>query len=128
MTRRTLIRSAKKRFDRQPEAGVERYRRHVAEDPPRLREVGPGVAEVAGAGWVLASVHRLTEDLSDRRRYVVHARRSAGSDVEDLAVGPFRVTRAHRGVDDVADEREVARLLPVAEDVDRLAGGDLRDE
>src|SRR4051812_5268337 len=128
MTRRTLIRSAKERVDRQPEAGVERHRRRVPEDPLRLREIGPGVPEVAGARRLLPAVHRLAEDLADRRRDGVHARGSAGGDVEDLPARTARLTGPHGGVDDVADEREVARLLAVPEHVDRLAGGDPRDE
>src|SRR6185437_4979025 len=96
--------------------------RRVLEDALRLREVGPGISQVTGAAWKLAPPHRLAQDLADRLGDAVDARRRAGGDVEDLAVRALGVTGSDRRVDDVADEREVARLLAVAVDDDLLAG------
>jgi hypothetical protein len=51
---------------------------------------------------------------------------AAGADVDDLAVDRRRPGRQEIGLDDVADEHEIARLPTVAEDDRRLksrAGG-----
>ena len=71
---------------------------------------------------------RPLEDASDHLREVVDRLGAAARDVQDLAVHPVgRGGEQVRG-DDVADVREVARLLAVAVDGDGLPGGDRADE
>src|SRR4051812_45738181 len=106
MTRRTLMRSDVKSLDRALQALPQVDRRPVAEDPLGLAEVGPRVANVAGARGQRAAGHGLAEDLADRVGNAIDACRRAGGDVEDLAVRALCLACADRRVDDVADIRE----------------------
>src|SRR4051812_16539629 len=131
MTLRILMRdsdSGNDRLGRELEPGREIDLRFVAEDLSRGRDVRPRVADVAGARRLEALLHRLAEDRTDGLGNVVDGCRRAGGDVEDAPVRVGRLGRANGGVDDVGDVREVARLLAVAENGDRLARVDRGDE
>ena len=106
---------------RRPSSSADR--RLVAEHLARGRDVGPRVADVAGARRREAASRPACRGSAPIVvRDVVHARGRAGGDVEDPAARARR-RRAARivAVDDVVDVGEVARLLAVAVDRDRLA-------
>src|SRR3989442_15452334 len=98
--------------------------RYVADHALRLREIAPRVSDVAGAGRQVATLDRFSEDLADRVGNLVPARREARRDVEDLPVRSLCPARTYRRIDDVADIGEVARLLAIAVDLDRVSGVD----
>src|SRR6266852_2981172 len=77
---------------------------------------------------LVALLDRLAENDADRLRDVVHAGGRACGDVERASARAGLSRRTNRGVDDVADVREVTRLLAVAIDCDRLSLVDGRDE
>src|SRR2546421_7095919 len=108
---RTGPRSATKRFDRAAESFLEVDARLVAEHLPRSVDVGPRVADVAGARREVGLVDVLPDDPPDRVGQVVHARGRPGGDVEDASARAVRVAGADRCVDDVRDVGEVAGLL-----------------
>src|SRR5204863_1055520 len=116
------------RLGRQLEPGGEIDLRFVAEDLARGADVRPRVADVAGPRRLEALLDGLAEDDSDRLGDVVDARRRARRDVERAPVRADSLRGADRRVDDVGDIREVARLLAVAVDRDRLPRVDRRDE
>src|SRR3954447_17542473 len=100
----------------------------IAERLARGGEIRVRVADVAGARRSMVPLDRLAEQPADRLRDLVHAVRLAAGDVERLSARAVRVAGCDRRRDSVVDEGEVARLLAVAEDRDRLPGGDRRDE
>src|SRR5712691_9908250 len=102
--------------------------RLVAERLPRRGDVGPGVADVPRAWRLEALLDRLAEDDADALRDMVDARRRSRRYVEDPPARSRRIGSADRCVHNVADVREVAGLLTVAVDGDRLAQVDRRDE
>src|SRR2546421_4097879 len=114
MTRRTFTSSGTKRCHRRPQALNEVDTRAIPEDPLRLREIGPGVPDVACPGRQVPPLDLLSEDLADRVGDPVQARRGACGHVEDLPVRTLRAACEDRRVDDVPDVGEVARLLAVA--------------
>src|SRR5262249_57036503 len=120
--------SANDRLGRQLEPGREVDLRFVAERLARGADVGPRVADVAGAGRLEALLDRLAEDQADRLGDAVDAGRRPRGDVERPPVRAGRLGGADRRIDDVGDIGEVAGLLAVAVDRDRLARVDLRDE
>src|ERR687888_187111 len=123
MTRRTRTRSdTDERVGRQPKALLEPDLGLVAEQPPRRAHVRPGVAHVAGALWEELLLERPLEDPPEHLGQVVHGLGTAARDVEDLAVHAVGLRGEEVRGDDVADVREVARLLAVAVDRHRLAG------
>src|SRR5438309_2227677 len=102
--------------------------RLVAQHLARRGDVRPGVADVAGAGRLEAAIDRLAENHADRLRDVIHARGRACGDVERASARAVCIGSPNRRVDDVADIREVARLLAVTVDRDLLALVDGSDE
>src|SRR2546430_9598562 len=131
ITRRIFTRGSdpgNDRLGRELEPGREVDPGLVTERLARGADVGPGVPNVAGPWRLETSLDRFAEDETDRLGDMVHARRRAGRDVEDASARAGRVRRAERRVDDVRDVREVAGLLAVAVDRDRLALVDCGDE
>src|SRR5215831_3760267 len=120
MTRRILVLSdpGNDRLGRQLEAGREIHLRFVSQHVARRADVRPRVADVAWPWRLEPLLDRLAENGPDRVGDVVAARRRARGDVEHAAVRVERLSSADRRVDDVRDEREVARLLAVAVDRD----------
>src|SRR5713101_449781 len=116
------------KLDGAVQALLEVDRGPVAEHALRLADVRPRVAHVARPRLLVALLDRLAEDTPHRVGELVHARGRPGRDVEDPPAGAVGLAGAHGRVDDIGDVREVARLLAVAEDRDRLPGGDPRDE
>src|SRR5438309_7088840 len=127
ITRRMRM-GSDKRLDGPAQAFLEADRRFPAEHLPGSGHVGPGVADVADARRLERLLDRLAEHGADRGGDLVHGRRCARCDVEDAAARAFRFRGADRRLDDVRDIREVAPLLAVAVDGDRLPGGDRRHE
>src|SRR5215218_4539181 len=120
--------SGNDRLGRQLEPGGEVDLRLVSKRLACRGDVGPRVVDVAGARRLEAFFDRLAEDEADRLRNVIHARGGAGRDVEDASAGSRRVRSPDGCIDDIPDVREVARLLAVAVDGDRLARVDCGDE
>src|SRR6059036_4320093 len=125
MTRRILTRGrsdpGNDRLGRELEPCGEVDARLVAEQLARRGDVRPRVSDVSRPRRLEAFLDRLAENDADRLRDVVHAGGRARGDVERASACAGRVRRANRGVDDVADVREVTRLLAVPIDGDRLA-------
>src|SRR5216683_4851365 len=77
----------------------------------------PGVARVAERGGKVAPPGLDPADLLERVQHAVDRDAAAAAEVDDLA-DVVRRRRLHRAVDRVRDERELAGLLAVAEDLD----------
>ena len=109
-----------------------RLRQSSFESRPRLpAEHGPRLANVRlhrallarprGGADHLVAAGRVAERGDDGLGELVDRQRPPAAEVEDAAGRGRRVQCPHPPLDDVVDEDEVARLLAVAEDGDRLA-------
>src|SRR4051794_40702521 len=79
--------SGKERLGRPSQPLLERDAGPVAEDLARRRDVGPRVADVAGARLDEAPLDGLPDDLADRLGDAVDTGGLTGRDVEDAAAG-----------------------------------------
>src|SRR5438105_10258826 len=129
ITRRTFTRSSDtQEVDRAAQALLEGDGRPVAQDALRLADVRPGIADLAGPRVLVALLHRAAEDATDRLGELVHACGSARGHVEDAAARALGLAGPQRCVDDVRHIGEVAGLLAVPVDPDRLSARHCGDE
>ena len=86
----------------------------------RRPDVERDPAQLPGGSGAELGLLVVADDVGEQPVEVVHARLQAGADVHELARASIH--RLDERVRHVVDEHVVARLVPVAEDRDRLAG------
>src|SRR5688572_20065344 len=85
----------------QPDTLLEPDRRLVAQNPPRLRDVGPRVLDVPGPEGQELLLDALAERRADRVGELVDGRAPARCDVQDRSVGSVGVPGEQVRLDDV---------------------------
>src|SRR4051812_29890643 len=106
------------------EAALEVRPRREAQFLARTSGVRPGITHVARLACAAADIERPPGERGERLQRAVEAHAVPTTEVVDAARVRPRLACRPRARDDVLDEGEVARLVPVAVDLDRRAGHD----